>query len=354
MKERIERLQEKLRQKSLETILITHPANRHYLSGFDGTSGVLVVGLERCFLVTDFRYREQAEQQAPHCIVRPWQDDLPKSLVPLLADTGWSRLGFEKKHLTYALYQELSGKLEAELIPVEGLVEELRMVKDENEIEILKNGAACLDLAFSHILTFIKPGLAEEEVSLELEFFLRRLGAEGTSFRFIVASGQRGAMPHGVASAKKLASGELVTLDFGAVFESYATDMTRTVCLGKSDSRQEDIYEVVREAQRQASAALKPGMSAKEADAVARDIIKEAGFADQFGHGLGHAVGLETHELPVLSYKSEAVLEPGMVVTVEPGIYLPGWGGVRIEDMMLITETGAQTMTHSARELLII
>lgn len=354
MKERVERLQEKLRRQPLEALLITHLANRRYLSGFDGSSGVLLVGPERCFLVTDFRYREQAEQQAPHCIVRPWQDDLPKSLAPLLAEAGWKQLGFEKKDLTYALYQELSDGLDTVLVPVDGLVEALRMVKDEAEIEIMKNGAACLDLAFSHILTLLKPGLTEEEVSVELEFFLRRLGAEGSSFRFIVASGERGAMPHGVASAKKLAAGELVTMDFGAVFESYTTDMARTVCLGKPDSRQEAIYEVVREAQRQAAAALKPGMTAKEVDAVAREIIKEAGFADQFGHGLGHGVGLETHELPLLSFRSEAVLEAGMVVTVEPGIYLPGWGGVRIEDMMLITASGAESMTHSARELMII
>jgi Xaa-Pro aminopeptidase len=180
------------------------------------------------------------------------------------------------------------------------------------------------------------------------------MGAEGTSFRFIVASGERGAMPHGVASAKELAAGELVTMDFGAVFQAYATDMTRTVCLGQPDSKQEAIYEIVREAQQQAAKALKPGMTAKEADGVAREIISRAGYGDQFGHGLGHGVGMETHELPVLSFRSEAVLEPGMVVTVEPGIYLPGWGGVRIEDMMLITETGAETMTHSARELLII
>ena len=354
MQERLERLQERLRERSLESILITHPANRQYISGFDGSSGVLLAGCEGAYLVTDFRYEAQAGEQAPYCRVRRWQEDLPKSLAPILAETGWRRLGFEQKHLTYALYRELSAGLAVEPVPVDDLVEELRMVKDETEAALLRRGAACLDRGFAHILSYIKPGLSEQAVSLELEFYLRRLGAEGTSFRFIVASGERGAMPHGVASPKELAPGDLVTMDFGAVFDAYATDMTRTVCLGEPDRRQREVYEVVRQAQQAAAAGIRPGLTGKEADALARDMIAAAGFGEYFGHGLGHGVGLETHEQPVLSPRGEVILSPGMVVTVEPGIYIPGWGGVRIEDMVLVTATGAEILTRATRELIII
>lgn len=354
MKQRLEKMQEKLRRMELEALLVTHPANRQYLSGFDGTSGVLLIGHEEAFLITDFRYTEQAEKQAPHFEICAWREELPKSLAPLLEATGWERVAFEGKHLTYAAYRELAEALPVELVSRENLVEELRVIKSADEVEILRRGAACTDEAFSHILKFIAPGRTEREISLELEFYLRRLGAEGTSFRFIVASGERGAMPHGVASSKQLAAGELVTMDFGAVFDSYVTDMTRTVVLGNPDGRQREIYEVVRMAQRKALDGIRPGMTAREADALAREAIKEAGFGEYFGHGLGHGVGLETHEQPVLSPRGETVLAPGMVVTVEPGIYIPGWGGVRIEDMVLITADGAETLTGSTRELIVI
>jgi Xaa-Pro aminopeptidase len=354
LKQRIARLQDVLRRQELEAVLITTPANLRYLSGFDGTNGALLVDPERSYLLTDFRYLKQAEQQAPHCLIRRWVNDLPGSLAPVITEAGLKRLGFEKKQVTFDLYQMLAAGLEAEMIPVEGLVENLRAVKDEGEIEVLRRGAACLDLAFSHILGFIKPGLTEEEISLELEIFLRRMGAQSASFRFIVASGERGAMPHAVASKKRLAQGELVTMDFGALFQSYATDMTRTVCLGKPEQKQKHVFAVVREALERAAAALKPGMTGKEADAVARGIIVEAGFGEYFGHGLGHGLGLEAHEWPVLSPRAEMFLEAGMTLTVEPGIYISGWGGVRLEDMMLITATGAEAMTFSSHELTII
>lgn len=355
MKELLRQLQQKIRQKELDALLITNPANRRYISGFDGTSGVLLAGGEECYLVTDFRYTEQAREQAQHCRVAEWKESTPVSLAPLLEETGWRKIGFEGKHLTYDGYSELKEKLEtAELVPAGGMVEEMRAVKSDAEAALLKRGAACLDRTFSHILSFLKPGLTELEVSLELEFHLRRQGATETSFRFIVASGRRGAMPHGVASSKRIASRELVTMDFGAVFDGYATDMTRTVCLGEPDGRQREVYEVVRRAQREALDGIRPGMTGKDADALAREVIKEAGFGEYFGHGLGHGVGLETHEQPTLSPRSETVLAPGMVVTVEPGVYIPGWGGVRIEDMVLVTPAGVETLTASDRDLIIL
>ncbi len=354
MNDRLRQLQEKLAAEDIDALLVTQPANRRYLSGFDGTSGVLLVGREKAFLVTDFRYLEQAEKQAPHCKLCPWKDDLPKSLAPLVEAERWQKIGFEEKHLTCAAYRELAAGISTELVGRDGLVEDLRLIKSESELAILRRGAACLDRAFEHICKFIRPGLTEQAVSLELEYRLRCLGAEGISFRYIVASGERGAMPHGVASPKTLSAGELVTMDFGAVFDGYNTDMTRTVALGEPDARQRQIYETVRAAQQKALLGIKPGMTGKEADALAREPIKEAGFGEYFGHGLGHGVGLDYHEQPVLSPRSETILAPGMVVTVEPGIYIPGWGGVRIEEMVLITAQGAEMLTLSTRELAVI
>ncbi|MEW5785657.1 MAG: Xaa-Pro peptidase family protein [Bacillota bacterium] len=354
MIERLRRLQEKIQEHALEAVLITQPFNRQYLSGFDGTNGVLLVGWEQAFLITDFRYREQAAQQAPHCEIRGWQDELPQSLAPILAETGWQQVGFEQKQVTYALFQDLSKVLTVELVPTENLVEEMRMIKDQGELAVLRRGASCLDQAFTHILNCLKPGLTEQAVALELEIYLRRLGASAAAFEYIIASGERGALPHGSASAKALARGELVTMDFGAVFDGYATDMTRTVCLGEPDGRQRQVYEIVRRAQDEAVRRIRPGMTGREADAPARTIIEESGFGEQFGHGLGHGVGLETHEQPTLSPRGEIVLSPGMIVTVEPGVYIPGWGGVRIEDMVLITGEGTERLTLCSRDLITV
>jgi len=228
------------------------------------------------------------------------------------------------------------------------------MVKDAAEIEILRSGAEELDRAFEFVCSTVRPKMTEKELALELEIYLLKRGAEETSFRFIVASGPRAALPHGTATDKVINAGEMVTLDFGGVFEGYATDMTRTFVMEKSDQRQVEIYDIVYNAQQKALAALKPGIQASEIDAAARDYITEAGYGSYFGHGLGHGLGLETHEQPVLSHRSKTILKPGMVFTIEPGIYLPGWGGVRIEDMVLVTDQGAETMTNSPRNLIII
>lgn len=354
MKKRLVILREMMRKQSLEAVIFTCPANSLYLSGFSGSSGCLIVDRHAAFLVTDFRYTEQAREQAPHYRVVTWREDFVKTLAGLVADRGWGMLCFEKKDITYDLYQRLYGALPAKLVPVDGLAEEMRMVKDPGEIDILMRGARCLDQAFTHILSLMEPGITEQEISMELEFYLRRLGASGASFPFIVASGERGAMPHGIATDKELSRGDLVTMDFGAVFDSYATDMTRTVCLGEPDSRQREIYEIVRQAQEAAVLGIRPGMTGREADFLARQVIVEAGYGENFGHGLGHGVGLGTHELPTLSPRSEKALAPGMVVTAEPGIYIPGWGGVRIEDMLLVTEDGVSRMTSSSRDLISI
>jgi len=351
--QRLQKIREQLQQKELPALLVTHPANRRYISGFDGSSGVLLITVNQSYLITDSRYLEQARDQAPQFTIISWdQENLARSLSPLLGENGINLLGFEEKHLTFSAYQKLSSSLEAELIPGGGLVEQLRAIKDSQEIDLLRRGAAMMDEAFNFILTFIKPGLTEQQVSLELEYYLRSKGALGIPFPYIVASGLRGALPHGVASNKVLQAGELVTIDFGAVWDGYATDMTRTISLGKPNQRQREVYQIVREAQQRAREGITAGLSCCQADALARNPIKEAGLGDYFGHGLGHGVGLEVHELPVLSWRSEELLQPGMVVTVEPGVYIPGWGGVRIEDMVLLGEDGAEQLTDSRRELI--
>ena len=234
------------------------------------------------------------------------------------------------------------------------MIEKLRMIKTDDEIRTIRRAAEIADEAFSHILTFIKPGVTELEVSNELEFFMRRLGASESSFDTIVASGKRSALPHGVATGKTIENGDMVTLDFGALYDGYVSDITRTVAVGEPTEELKKIYHIVLEAQMRACSALKPGMTGKEADAVARDYIKDHGYGEAFGHSTGHGIGLEVHEGPGLSFRSDTVLKPGMVVTVEPGIYVPGLGGVRIEDDVLITEDGCELLTSSPKELIIL
>jgi Xaa-Pro aminopeptidase len=351
---RLEAVRKMISEAKVDALLVTHPVNRRYLSGFDGSSGLLLISLNQAYLITDFRYLEQAEKQAEGFTIIRRHDELYPGLAAIITENGWNSIGFEAKELTYDSYREMEEKLKIKWVPLIDTVETLRMVKNDAELAIMNKGAAQLDEAFFYLLTLIKPGMSERQLALELEIFLLRAGAEERSFKFIVASGPRGALPHGSASEKIMQAGELVTIDFGAVFEAYATDMTRTVCLGRPDQLQSEIYELVQKAQAAAAAAVAPQKKTREIDSVARDIIEKAGYGEYFGHGLGHGIGLETHEAPTLNQRNETVLEPGMVVTIEPGVYLPGQGGVRIEDMVQVTVDGVRNMTTSTRELIII
>jgi len=352
--ERLENIRQLLKQHSIDAMVISSPINRRYVSGFTGSAGALLISPDRAFIVTDFRYIDQAASQAPNFEVKRWKDNFYQCLSELVKESGWGNIGFESEQVVYSAYSEMKEKIPASLVPLKEAVLKQRMVKDHREIDILSSGAKILDRAFTYIQSVVRPGMTEKELALELEIYLLKQGAEETSFRFIVASGHRGSMPHGTATDKVINEGEMVTLDFGGIFEGYATDMTRTFVLGKSDQHQLEIYDIVYNAQQKACAALRPGLQGCEVDAVARDLISAAGYGSHFGHGLGHGLGLETHEQPVLNHLSKTVLEPGMVVTIEPGIYLPGWGGVRIEDMLLVTENGSETLTNSPRELIVI
>lgn len=316
----------------------------------------MLLGQEgRGILLTDFRYQEQAEQQSPHLEVVIFSGSLNDTITTLARERGWNRLGVEEDHLSFSRYRQLSHGFEGELVPVSQVVEQLRVVKDSRELERMRRAASFVDDAFTFLVpSLLKKGVTEREVSLELEFYLRKEGAGLPPFRYIVASGARGAMPHGVASDKVIQEGEMVTLDFGVFCEGYASDMTRTVAVGEPSDRMKEVYEAVLQAQQAALEGIEVGMSGSQADALARELIEKAGFGEYFGHGLGHGVGLEAHELPHLSPRGEEPLQPGMVFTVEPGVYLPSEGGVRIEDMVVLTQRGVESLTSSPRELMIL
>ncbi|MFW6306808.1 MAG: M24 family metallopeptidase, partial [Bacillota bacterium] len=275
-------------------------------------------------------------------------------LNELLQETGVKKLGIESKSITYFQYLKYDDHIDTEIIPTHNLVEKLRMVKDKFELKMIQKAVDITDQAFKYICRYIYPGLTERELALELEFFLKKMGAEKNAFDFIVASGQRSALPHGVASDKLIEFGDFVTFDFGVFYQGYCSDMTRTVVIGEPTIEQEKVYNIVLDAQLAVIEKIQAGMNCKDVDGIARDIISESGYADNFGHGLGHGIGLEIHEGPRLSFSSDEVLETGMVVTDEPGIYIPEWGGVRIEDDLYITDEGCKVLNSSPKELLVI
>ncbi|MZP28473.1 M24 family metallopeptidase [Heliobacterium undosum] len=348
----------RLRQRwddGIDALLILSPVNRRYLSGFTGTAGFLLVDREGQWLATDFRYWEQASKQTPDWTLIRQKGAWTEALQEAVADRGWRNIAVESDVVTLEQQQKLETALPAiRWVPRKGMVESLRAVKDEGEQAAIARAAALADRGFQHILGCMRPGMAERDVALELEFFLRREGAQGVSFEFIVASGERSALPHGVASDKTIGTGELITLDFGCILDGYCSDMTRTVIFGQPSAEQRKVYETVLEAQERALAAIAPGKSGRDIDRIARDVIDQAGYGDRFGHGLGHGVGLVVHENPRLSILSEDILEPGHAVTVEPGIYIPGWGGVRIEDLVIVTSGGNRNLTTSPKELLVL
>jgi Xaa-Pro aminopeptidase len=350
-KQRVDRLRKLLEQHDLEALFVTNAVNRRYLSGFTGSSGYLVVTPQDAILFTDFRYREQAPQQAKDFRVIEHQADPAETIAATLKELGVTRLGFEQHDLSYASYQSYQSKLGVTLVAADKLIEQLRMVKDEQEVQLIETACELVDRTYEHMLGFIKPGMTERDVALELEFYMRANGADSTSFSTIVVSGVRSSLPHGGPTDKVLEKGDFVTLDFGAYMNGYCSDITRTVVLGEPTDRHREIYDIVLEAQLTALERIRPGMTGKEADAIARDLIARYGYGEHFGHGLGHGLGMEIHEEPRLSRTGEYVLEPGMIVTVEPGIYIPGFGGVRIEDDVVVTETGVRRLTKSSKQL---
>ncbi|HHY97131.1 MAG TPA: aminopeptidase P family protein [Firmicutes bacterium] len=355
MDSRLKRFRALLKEQSLDAYIVLKPENRRYLSGFTGSSGILVIGHEDAALVTDFRYMTQAKEELrPGFRVEKHEKEIAPAIAGVVKGLGAKTVGFESDYLTWNLHEKLASELGAEiqLLPREGLVESLRIVKDQSEIERISRAARLGDEAFSHILGFMRPGMSEIDVALELEWFMRKNGADKMGFDVIVASGHRGALPHGKPSTKKLVPGDLVVMDFGAMMDGYCADMTRTVGIGKIDARAKEIYDIVRKAQQAGLDALKAGLTGQEADQASRKVIIEAGYGDYFGHALGHGVGLAVHELPRLSESYPVALPEGTVVTVEPGIYIPDWVGVRIEDLVVVHGDGPEILTHSTKDLI--
>lgn len=346
-------LRKVMEQKGLDAIVVLSPYNRRYLSGFTGTSGSLLITQDTKQLITDFRYIQQANSQAEDFEIINQNGPMINKINELIQHGNYKNVGVEADLITYNEYQALNTD-EVQLSSIEGVIETIRMIKDDFEIKQIQKAADIVDETYEHILKWVKPGMTENEVNNEMEMFMRSKGATCSSFDTIVASGHRGALPHGVASNKVIEEGDMITLDFGALYEGYVSDITRTFAIGEPKEEMKKIYNIVLESQLAALEQIKPGMTGKEADSIARDIISSYGYGEQFGHSLGHGIGLEVHEGPALSQKSDIVLEENMCVTLEPGIYVEGLGGVRIEDDVLVTKNGLQRFTKSSKDLIIL
>jgi len=351
---RLQKLRQKLAEKESEAIFISQPENRYYLSGFDGSAGYLLITSRDAILATDFRYVEQAGKQAPEYQIFPITSDMVDWFYELLTGLNLRRLGFEARHLTFALYRQISETLKKipsppKLVPVDGLVESLRAVKEPEEIELITRAAEISDNAFKHLEEIIHTGLSEKEIAWEVEKFMRESGSQTVPFDIIVASGPNAALPHARPSSRTIQQGEPILLDIGARVEGYASDLSRTFCLGAPDGTFKKVYDIVLGAQLTALAILEKDTTGGQADGLARKVIAESGYGEAFGHGLGHGVGLAAHESPRLGPGSDDPLAPGMVFTVEPGIYLPGWGGVRIEDLVVMGNDRARIISKARK-----
>lgn len=347
---RLAALRLRLQAEGLDGMLVSFDRNFRYLSGFSGDAGILLVGREDAVLITDSRYIETAEQEVRGARALMYRGRLDETIRQEIEALGGRRWGFEADRLTYAEFQRLQA-LPVELAPTSALVEGLREVKAPDELAAIRHACQIAVQALEELFPRLRPGMREVEAALWLEMRMRELGAEGPAFEFIVASGPRGSLPHGSASHKQLAKGELVTFDVGCRFLGYHSDITRTVALGQPPEELAKVYRAVLAAQLAGLAAVRAGVPAREVDGAARAVIAAAGYGERFGHGTGHGVGLEIHEQPLLGARGEATLAAGMVVTVEPGIYLPGVGGIRIEDTVLVTQDGCEILTPSSKEL---
>jgi Xaa-Pro aminopeptidase len=354
MSNRLAKLSSQLAPKGLDAIVISQAENRRYLSGFTGSAGFLLISPQRAILATDFRYVEQAQAQAPAFEVVKIQGEIAKWFPRLASELDAQKLGFEGKDTSFSTYKELTDALSnakkgISLVPTDGLVESLRAVKDKEELQLIKKAAALADAALEEILLRVRPDISEKELAWEIESFLRRNGSEPVPFELIVASGPNSALPHARPTDKIISNGEPVVIDIGAKVEGYTSDITRTICLGEGDSNFHRIYDIVLGAQLTALATLQTGMTGEQVDRLARTVIEQAGHKEAFGHGLGHGVGLATHEKPRLGTSSTDILAEGMVFTIEPGIYISGWGGVRIEDMVALEESKVRLLTQASK-----
>jgi Xaa-Pro aminopeptidase len=353
---RRQKLRQRLAEKEIDGILISQAENRYYLSGFDGSAGYLLITQQHAVLATDFRYLEQAKRQAPDYELFRITGDIEGWFPELVAELNLRQLGFETEHVTFALYRRLTDILKKassklRLVPADGLVESLREIKEPEEIELIAEAVGISDRAFEYIQGMIHPGITEKEVAWEIERFMREQGSQPLPFDVIATSGPNSALPHAKPSQRTINAGEPLVIDIGARYQGYSSDLTRTICPFSPEADFDKIYDTVLGAQLAAMAIIKEGMSGGEADQLARTVIEEAGYGEAFSHGLGHGIGLAPHERPRLGPSSSDQLAEGMVFTIEPGIYLAGWGGVRIEDTVVM-EGGKIRVISQARKVL--
>lgn len=356
MSQNLDRLRAAMAAKGLDALLVSDATNVGWLTGFTGSFGRVLVTSSNTRFVTDSRYTLQAREQVSNMEIATFASPVngDEFVAQQAKDLGIQKLGFEAATTTYATYEKMREKMAGlDLVPAADLFAELRMVKSPDEIEKIRKACAIADACFGHLCRMIQPGMTEYDLQLELEFYLRRVGA-GIAFEPIVVSGERSARPHGKASEKILHVGDFVTMDFGAQVDGYNSDLTRTIVVGEATDRHREIYNQVLKAEVACIEAMKPGMLAREVDAMARMILDEKELASYFGHGLGHGLGRLVHDAGRMGAMSEDVLAVGQVWTVEPGVYLPGFGGVRIEDDVVVTETGVEVLTSSPKELLVL
>ncbi|MGL5296415.1 MAG: M24 family metallopeptidase [Culicoidibacterales bacterium] len=355
MKKRIEAVQAFLVANNYDAFYTENGYNRQYLSGFTGTTGAVLITKTDAYFITDFRYTQQAKSQCTESTVVEHTTTLAQAVAELAVQQKIATIAVEIDHISVAYYQILEKTWPVQLMPTQRIIEDIRMIKQMDEIVLMKKAVEIIEQTYAFVLETVKPGMRECDLALEAETYMRRLGASGPSFDTIIASGWRGALPHGRASEKTIETGELVTIDFGAFYQGYASDMTRTFALGTpASSQMVDIYELVLKAQVAGVEAVAPGKTCKSIDDVTRGIITAGGYGPEFGHTTGHGLGLEVHEAPRLSQIVELPLQPGMVVTVEPGIYVEGLGGVRIEDDILVTEMGHENLMTTPKQLIIV
>lgn len=354
---RLRRLRVPVNEKELDVLLISQPENIRYLSGFTGSSGWLLISEQNAVLATDFRYVEQAKRESPDFDITQTKQQLRDWLPDIVSDFGWHKLGFEANFISYDSYQKLSEAIKTKevtikLIPTTGIVEQLRSIKEPEELAFIKKAVELTDAVFEQAKSVIRPGIMEKQAAWEIEKSFRQEGSEGMPFEIIVASGSNSALPHARPTEKIICSDEPVLIDMGARINGYCSDFSRTIFLGKPDKTFRDIYSTVLKAQVTAIEKIESNMDASQADHFARSVIEQAGYGDCFGHGLGHGVGLAVHESPTINPSSSDTLIDGMVFTVEPGIYVEGQGGVRIEDLVVLENGKAKVLSQGNKNLL--
>ncbi|SES19119.1 Xaa-Pro peptidase family protein [Psychrobacillus sp. OK032] len=357
--DRIAKLQKQLEELNMDGLMINGDWNRRYISGFTGSNGVVLITKNDARFITDYRYLEQAKSQTGLDVVLHKEHTGHKhkiydEVARQVKQMNIKRLGFEQQHLNFGNYSKLNGLIDSELVPTYDVVENMRMVKSIEEIENIRISSKITDDAFVHILDFIRPGLTELAVAEELKNYIQKNGGITSTFSPIVASGQRASLPHGRASDKIIGHGDMITIDFGTNYNGYWSDISRVVSMGEPSAKMKEVHQAVFQSFTNCVTNIKAGLTDREVDKYMREILIETGFNEFSGTGTGHGIGLEVHEKPLFSADSEKILLPGMVVTIEPGIYLQDIGGARIEDMLLITEDGCEVLSPSPKELVIL